>query len=326
MKNRYFFLSILVFILVSVNLTGCSSNKKIHKVGILTLLSAMDPIVTGFKSGMVERGYTEGDTIEYFYYGPANEVGNLDAQAQQLIDNDVELIVAVTTPGAQAAQRAVQGTGIPVVFIAVTDPIASGLVTDLSNHPENITGILAGAKSAQSDGRRLEIFLQVVPGVKMLYMPFNPDDPAAMESVNAIRSAANTLGVTLIEAPIHNEEEALNALTPPEQVDGVFLPNDRLVGSVIDKFLTEANKQKLPTSLNNPAGLSSGALLAYGPDFTSMGEQAARLTSQIFTGTSASDLPVEVPDLFIGLNLQIAELIDLHLPDEIIRLASIIVR
>jgi len=142
------------------------------------------------------------------------------------------------------------------------------LVSDLNNHEENITGILAGAKGSQSEGRRLEIFLQVVPGMKSLYMPFNPDDPAALQNVKAARDAAEVLNISLVEAPARNEEEALKVLTPPEDVDGVFLPSDRLIGSVIDKFVSAANEKKLPTSLNNPVGLeSAGALMAYGPDF-----------------------------------------------------------
>jgi len=296
-------------------------------MGIITLLPAMEPIVTGLKLELANQGYTEGKNINYVYTGPANEVDKLDAQAKNLMDAKVDIIVAVTTPGSQAAQKVVAGTNIPIVFIAVTDPIVAGLVSDLNNHEENITGILAGAKGSQSEGRRLEIFLQVVPGMKSLYMPFNPDDPAALQNVKAARDAAEVLNISLVEAPARNEEEALKVLTPPEDVDGVFLPSDRLIGSVIDKFVSAANEKKLPTSLNNPVGLeSAGALMAYGPDFETMGKQGARLAVQILMGVPASNLPVEVPELLVGLNLRTAELIGLELPDETLRLASIILR
>ncbi|HKJ37913.1 MAG TPA: ABC transporter substrate-binding protein [Anaerolineales bacterium] len=317
----------LIGLLLLPGLAGCnSSSEPISKVGILTLLPAMEQIITGFKDGMIEQGYEEGKNIEYVYQGPANDVSKLDAQAQQLVASNVDVIISVTTPGSQAAQHAVQGTDIPIVFIAVTDPIVAGLVTDLNTHSENITGILAGAKGSQSEGRRLEIFLQVAPGIKTLYLPFNPGDAAAMENVNAVRDAANTLGVSFIEAPIQTEEDALNATTPPDSVDAVFLPSDRLVGSVISQFISEANKKNLPTSLNNPVGLESGALMAYGPDFETMGKQGARLTSQILKGVSARELPVEVPDLLLGINLMTANLIHLEVPDEILRAAPIILR
>jgi len=295
-------------------------------MGILTLLPAMEPIVIGLKEGMESQGYVEGDDIEYIYNGPANEVGNLDAHASQLVEANVDIIVAVTTPGAQAAQRAVDGTDIPIVFIAVTDPIAAELVTDLGTHEENITGILAGAKASVSEGRRLEIFVQMIPSMQTLYLPFNPDDPAAKESVIVIREAGSTLGISFVDAPVHNEEEALAATIPPNNVDGVFLPSDRLIGSVIEAFIKEANTANLPTTLNNPAGLELGALMAYGPDFETMGQQGARLASQVLMGSPAGSLPVEVPELLIGLNLATAEKIDLYLSDEIIRLANIITR
>ena len=317
----------VLLIFIGLANTACfpKQNREL-KIGILTLLPAMEPIVTGFKEGMEEQGYMDGVNISYIYDGPANEVDKLNSLAEKLVANNVNIILAVTTPGGQAAQRAVQGSDIPIVFVAVTDPVASGLVSDLNTHPENITGILAGTKSSLSEGRRLEVFLQVVPNIKSLYMPFNPDDPAAMESVESVRKAASLLGVSLVEKPVKDESQAIAATTPPEGVDGVFLPSDRLIGSMIENFIQEANAANLPTTLNNPAGLQLGALVAYGPDFESMGKQSARLTSQIISGVPASTLPVEVPDLLIGLNLSTAEKIGLELPDNIIRLASIIVR
>jgi len=328
-KIQHLFVCILSIGLIGSSvITGCQPAPKENiNLGIITLIPAMEPIVTGFKQEMTDRGYVEGENINYQYTGPANDVDKLDTEAKKLVDAGVDIIVSVTTPGSQAAYKAVQNTPIPIVFIAVTDPIIAGLVTDLNNHEENITGILAGAKDSQSEGRRLEIFMQVVPGVQSLYLPFNPDDPAAMESVKAVHDAARVLNISLVEAPVRNEEEALKAITPPEGVDGVFLPNDRLIGSVIEQFVRTANENKLPTTLNNPVGLeSAGALMAYGPDFETMGKQAARLVVQILKGVPATDLPIEVPELLIGLNLNTAELIGLKVPDEILRLATIVIR
>lgn len=324
---KYIVINLMVGMALILSITGCQPTPQpTTTIGILTLLPAMEQIVVGFKEGMTEQGYVEGKNVNYIYAGAANEVEKLDVQVQELVKANVDIIISVTTPGAQSAQRAIQGTDIPLVFIAVTDPIVAGLVQDLNKHEENITGILAGGKGSQSEGRRLELFRQLAPEMKTLYLPFNPDDPAAMENVKAVRGAAESLSINLIEREVRSKEEALAAVVPAEGVNGVFLPNDRLIGSVIADFIKAANERNLPTSLNNPVGLESGALMAYGPDFKTMGKQGARLVNQIIQGISASELPVEVPELLMGINLKTAKLINLPVSDEMLGIAAIILR
>jgi len=116
-KARHLFVHVVSLSLMgSFIFSGCQpAPAKTVNMGIITLLPAMEPIVTGLKLELENQGYTEGKNINYVYTGPANEVDKLDAQAKNLMDAKVDIIVAVTTPGSQAAQKVVAGTNIPII-------------------------------------------------------------------------------------------------------------------------------------------------------------------------------------------------------------------
>jgi putative ABC transport system substrate-binding protein len=145
--------------------------------------------------------------------------------------------------------------------------------------------------------------------------------------VEAAKIAAEELGLTLIEEKATTKEQVLSMTKNiPPNIDGIFFPNDRLIGSVIEEFLNNTNSRQLPSSVNNIAGMDLGALMAYGPEFKEIGAQGARLAHQILLGAPASQIPVELPELFLGINLQVAKQIGISIPDEILRLAFVVIR
>jgi putative ABC transport system substrate-binding protein len=274
----------------------------------------------GFKAGMAELGYIEGENITYIYDGATNSIDKLDSVAQDLVAADVDLILSITTSATQAAQRATVDTDIPVVFVPVTDPVGAGLVDSLRQPGGNITGVTFGIQ----EGRRLEWLVQIVPTIEQIYVPYNPEDRSAALALEMASETATELGVELITYETRNPEEVMAAIENiPEEADAIFLLPDSLTGAHNAEFV----ELQLPTSGPNPIDTKRyGILTSYGMEVSASGKQAARLADQIFQGIKPADLPVETAEFFLAINLKTAEAIGLDIPDEILLQADIIVR
>jgi putative ABC transport system substrate-binding protein len=315
----------VLFILAGVLWTACGNDKKnSYTVGAINIVPDFDSIVAGFKSGMAELGYVEGENITYIYDGATVEMGKLDAVAQGLVAADVDLILSVTTPATKAVKRATAGTDRPVVFVPVTDPVKAGIVNNLRQPGGNITGITFGVQEA----RRMEWLVRIAPGIEKIYVPYNPEDQSPVLALAAVNQVAATLGVDLITREIRNPEE-LNAAIEniPAEADAVFLLPDSLLSTRLSDIVAAATRLKLPVSGANVEVVKAFEVLtSYGFDQIGAGKQAARLADQIFQGVNPADLPVETAEFFLAVNLKVAKAIGLEIPNEILLQAEMIIR
>jgi putative ABC transport system substrate-binding protein len=316
--------TILVWIVVlSLLLAACGGGQKTYTIGVINLSPSLDDIVEAFKEGMTELGYVEGENVTYIYEGPAG-IDKLDAVAQGLVEADVDLILSLTTPATQAAQRATAGGDIPVVFVPVTDPVGAGIVDSLTKPGGNITGVTYSVQ----EGRRLEWLIQVAPTIEQIYIVYNPEDQSPVLALETVSETATQLGIELITREASTPEEITVAFENiPEEADAIFFLPDSVVNARIDDWLETAIELKLPTSGSNTSLVEDGALTTYGIDLTvSARQEAARLADQILRGIKPGDLPVEMAEFYLAINLKTAEAIDLDIPDEILLQANIIVR
>jgi putative ABC transport system substrate-binding protein len=240
--------------------------------------------------------------------------------AQDLVKAGVDLILSITTPATLAAQRATADNDIPVVFVPLTDPVGAGVVESLKQPGGNITGITFGLQ----EGRRLKWLVQIVPTIEEIYIPYNPKDQGAVLGLEMVSEAAMALGVELLTREVRNPEEITAAVENiPEETDAIYLLADSLLGTHATEFV----KLQLPTSAANPSDLTDhDVLTSYGIDQMSSGKQAARLADQIFQGVKPADLPVEMAEFYLAINLKTAEAIGLDISDEILLQADTIIR
>lgn len=323
----------LVLILVIVMIAACSSNNdddknddakdtKQYKVGILNLTPNLEDVVTGFQAQMTELGYTEGENITYVYDGPTKDVALLDSFATSLIEQDVDLIVAITTPAALAVLN--QTTDIPVVFTPISDPVGSGLVTDLTQPGANATGISTAGTSA----KRLEIMVTMFPNIEKIYIPYNSEDSAPLAEFNEVSVVADNLGIEIVDYVATTPEDLDGAIdgVPTENTQVIFLLGDGLISTRMDDFITKADELDIILSVSSASSVEDGAFMTYGPQLGPIGNQTARLTDQILKGTNAGDIPVENVELFLVANLATAENINVEISDEILSLVDVVIR
>ena len=317
--NRFFF---MIFIVL---LAACGNDRpKSYTVGIVNIVPDFEVIVAGFRKGMTEAGYIEGENITYIYEGATVDLDKLDAVAEGLVAADVDLIFSLTTPATRAVKKATAGTGQPVIFVPLTDPVGAGIGNSLREPGGNITGVTFGVQEA----RRMEWLVRIAPPIKKIYVPYNLEDQSPVLALKEVRPVAAKLGVELITREIRNPEELNTAIENiPAEADAVFLLPDSLVSTRLQDLVEATTKLKLPVSGANVDVVKTlGVLTSYGLDLFSSGKQAARLADQVFQGVKPSDLPVETAELYLAINLKVAKAIGLDIPDEILQQASIIVR
>ena len=322
--NKSFRVLSTILFSVSLSISACAPVKPathaLLTIGVVNLSPQLEPVLEGFKAGLTALGYPENDRVTYVYEGPAPDLASLDMLAQDFVTSKVDLILALSTPAAQAAFRSTINTNIPVIFGPVTDPIAAGLLSDLSHPGGNITGVMLGS---QSESQRFQWLFQLAPEIRQVYVPYNPDDASANASVKGAEQAALKLGVELVLREARNSDEITAAITSiPENIQAIFLPQDSLVAARIDDFVKVALERSLPLCSPTNGQVERGALVSYSFRLNALGEQQARLADQIFRGIPPADLPVETAEFFLTINLQTADKIGLTLPDEVLRAAD----
>jgi putative ABC transport system substrate-binding protein len=236
----------VVLVITGLLLTSCGSvpQTKTYTIGVVNPSSNQEGTVKGFKEGMTELGYVEGKNVTYIYAG-AVSADKLDAVAQDLVKAKVNLILAITTPATQAAQKATAGTDIAVVFIPVTDPVGAGVVASLTKPGGNTTGVTYTTQ----EGKRLEWLRQVAPTIKHVYIVYNPKDQSPVLALKTVSETAAKLGVELITREVSTTVEVEAAFQNiPKEADAIFLLPDSLVNTRVQDTYKIAIELGLSTS------------------------------------------------------------------------------
>jgi ABC-type uncharacterized transport system substrate-binding protein len=287
------------------------------KIGALTESWGPTPAIIGLRDGLQELGYREN---EHFVIGVRFTQGNpaeLADAAADLVRLGVDIIV--TTEGGNTAKAAQAATKrIPIVFIGGSDPVALGLVRSLAHPGGNITGTVD--LDVDLALKRLEIFHELVPGMKRVLLPYDAGNAYALTQLPAYRDGARRLGLTLVERPVRSEEEARAAITGirDNEVDGMFAP--RFLSLNIPGFVLDtARKRGLPSIFQGVVPVEQGGLASYSATDGQLGRQAARLVDKILKGAKPADLPVEQPTKFeLVINMKTARTLGLTIPPSLL--------
>lgn len=302
---------------------GSSDSDPSFTIGLVTNNANGLRNVSGFIDGMEELGYSEGNNVTYLFAGEPRTDSDLDRELERFADEGVDLVFTAGTPTGTAAHRILGGTDIPIVFGVIADPIAAGVMEDLTRPGGNITGVKLGVDQV----RRLELLVEIAPSIERIIVPYNPDDAAATSAVAQIESAAPELGVELVYAEARTDAEVTDLLDHmPQNVDAILLVPDSTVNARLAEILELATALSIPTSGPSTAQVEEGALMTYGFIHERAGVQAARIADQVLRGADPGDLPVEDTESFLGINLETAQAIDLDISDAVLQQAEIIRR
>ncbi len=312
----------IVLMLVSGGLFGseASAGQRTGPVliGALTESWGPTPAVVGLRDGLVELGYREN---EHFVIGVRFTQGDpaeLPAAARQLVERGADILVTAGG-GANAATKAAQMATdrIPIVFMGGSDPVGMGLVQSFARPGGNITGV--ADLDVELAPKRLEIFRELVPGLKRVLFPYDAGNPHAVSRLEEHRDAARRLGVTLVERPVRTQKEARAAVSGVRkaEVDGILSP--RLFSLNIPGFILEAAPRRaLPTMFSDSFFVERGGLASYSANTYQLGRQAARLMDKVIKGAKPADVPVEQATRFeLVINLKTAKALGITIPQSV---------
>ena len=264
-----------------------------------------------------DLGYVEGKNIHLDHRFPAENPDRYRTLGQELIDAKPDAIVAVTVAGAVALKQLT--STIPIVFVLVPDPIASGLVESLARPGGNATGL--SLMSVDLSGKRLELLKEAVPNLSRVALLLDPTSTVKERTIRANQTAAEALGISLWPAEVSAPDEiepvfskiAQDRADAVMRVSGSFLFNERArVGAA-------ALAHRLPIMTYIAEEVPHGFLMSYGQDFPDFVRRAAAYTDRILKGAKPADLPVEQPTKFkLVLNLKTAKALGLTFPQALI--------
>lgn len=284
-------------------------------IGALTEAWGPTPLIVGLRNGLVELGYRENHDFAIgvrFTQGDPSPA-ELEAAARQLVESGAQLIV--TGGGANAPKAALAATRtVPIVFLGGSDPVGMGLVESFRRPGGNVTGV--ADLDVDLAPKRLEIFRELIPGLKRVLFPYDAGEPSADAQLVRHREAAARLGVTLIASPLHTLDEARSTLAGVRkgEVDGIFAP--RSISLNIPAFILETMTARgIPAMFHSGVWVERGGLASYSANTYEVGRQAARLVDRIVKGAKPAELPVEQAVHFeLVLNLKAARALGLTIP------------
>lgn len=317
LKNprQYFFTTLMALLLAPLLLTslGCENKKPstVKTVGIVLFGDSRQPQVEGFKDGLTALGYTAGESIKYVERNAKNKRPELKSLVQELIDQDVDLLVAAGGLEADTMKKMIGEKNIPVVVLYVNAIIERGLVKSRREPGWNVTGV--DNLNAELSAKRVELMLDLLPKMKkILILYYQKIAPSRIGVVQA-KEIAEKEGITIDARAITSRAEikrVMEALQPGE-VDAILtVPTAPIDNALNDFILPNTNRLKLPLMTHSRPMTESGALASYGANFYDLGNQAARLADKVLKGSKAGKIPFETPKKVVyTINTEVKDLV-----------------
>jgi putative ABC transport system substrate-binding protein len=299
---------------------------RVRRIGVLWPGDENDPLwktyLSALTQALADLGRIDGRNVrmDVRWY----DINRARALAQELVGLQPDIIVALGATATVALQR--ETRTIPIVFANVPEPVATGIVPRLNQPGGNVTGFALLETSL--GGKWLELLSEIAPGLKRAAIMFNPDAVSASIYMPSFETAARSLKVEQIIAPVHSDGEIETAIIALGREPGgglVVLPNV-LAPPHRELIISAAARNNVPAVYAASFAVREGGLLSYGPDQVDTWRQAATYVDRILRGEKPGDLPVQFPTKFeMIVNLKTAKALGLAVPPSILLRATEVV-
>ena len=278
--------------------------------------------LAGFREGLKEAGYVEGQNVAIEYRWAENQLDRLPALAADLVHRQVAAIATIGETAAFAARTAT--TTIPILFAVSDDPVRLGLVASLARPGRNVTGI--NFFTGELTAKRLELLRELVPGAVRIAVLINPANAALAElTLNDTRAAARAKGLQIQVFKASSSAE-INAAFPSlisGRPDALFVLPDPFFNSRRVQLTHLASRHALPAAYSVRDYTEAGGLMSYGANTTDAWRQVGVYTGRILKGAKPTDLPVvQTTKLELVINAQTARMLDLAVPPTLLATAD----
>lgn len=268
------------------------------KIGAIVFVThpALDAAYAGFVEGMKEAGYEEGKNLTIDVQNPQADQGTLTSIAGTFASSDYDGFYGIATPPAQALASVI--TDRPIVFSAVTDPVAAGLTASWDAPDANVTG----ASDLNPMKEQLELILEALPETKTVGIVYSSGEVNSEVQVAEAEKHAADLGLEIKTVTVTNSAEVKQAAESLD-ADVYLIPTDNVVVSAAESVLEVAEGKGKPVFASDESTMERGAAAGLSVNYTQQGRDAAAIMLTLLGGTPASEIPVEIQkefDLFVN--------------------------
>jgi len=321
--TAYIMVLILIFMIASFGCGGqekAAESEKQVKIGITQIVehAALDAAREGFIDALASNGYVEGENVIYYIENAQNDKSNALTIAQKFVNDQVDLILAISTPSAQACAQATKD--IPILITAVTDPVAAGLVNSLEKPGTNVTG----TTDMNPIYEQLELVKKFVPEAKKVGIIYNAGEVNSEVQVKIAKEAAQELGLEIVEATAATTADVSQAAESlVGRVDAIYVPTDNTVVAALDTVIKVAEENDIPVIAGEGDSVKNGALATLGIDYYELGKQTGEMAIRVLEGEDPANMPVEKQkNMKLYLNKKAAEAMGVEIPEEILKQAD----
>jgi len=277
---------------------------------------SLDAVLRGIKDGLQDLGVI----AQFSVHNAQGNMATATQIAQQIAGEEPDAVVAIATPSAQACAQAIKKSPVlaktPLVFTAITDPLAAGLVEDLERPGRNITGVSDKLPVA----KHMALVAEVLPGIKRLGVIFSTGEANSRATVEMLAAEARGRGWELVQAGVAKSADVYQAAKSlVGKVDAIYVPTDNTVVSTLESVIKVGTEARIPVFSADVDSVARGTVAAVAFDYYLHGKQTARLLHRILVdGVAPGSIPVEHQDqLVLHVNLKAAKAMGIAIPEPI---------
>lgn len=270
---------------------------------------ALDAVRDGVKQSLKDNGYS-GDKLKFTYESAQGKPDIAVQIARKMVGDNPDIIVAIATPSAQAAVTT--SKSIPVVFSAVTDPLAAKLVSNLEKPGGNVTGLSDMANVKE----HLELIKEFIPNLKIVGIPYNPGETNSVSMLASIKAEAEKMGIKIVESAAPKSSDVMIAAKQlVGKVDAIYCPIDNTIISAVESVVKVGIDAQVPVFAGDTSTVKRGAVAAVGYDYFDLGRQTGDIVVRILKGEKPGSIDVKMAkgtDLYV--NLKMAKRMGIKIP------------
>lgn len=322
-ENRRRVMGTLVALAAGVAVPGAHA-QPVKSVGVIAIVEhpALNAIRKGVEDELKALGWENGKNLKLSYQSAQGNTATAGQIARKFVGDKVDVIVAIATPSAQAAAAATKT--IPVVFSAVTDPVAAKLIKEWKPSGTNITGVSDRLPLAA----QIDLLLKVKPGAKRVGYVYSPGEANSTAVLKELKAELSRRGMSVAEAAAPRTVDIPSAAKSLiGKADVIYTTTDNNVVSAYESMVRVAEEAKLPLIAADVDSVKRGAVAALGMNNHEMGRQAGRIVDKILRGTPPGAI---APEVSVGVSLTVnpraAEKQGLKLPEQLLKEASEVVK
>lgn len=297
---------------------GETSNKdKVYKIGITQFADhpSLDNCREGFIEGLKNNGFTEGENAEIEFKSAQSDMAMATQIAQNFANNKKDLVCGIATPSAQSLYSTCESVGIPVIFNAISDPVAAKLAVSETENMDGVTGV----SDRLPVNEQLELIRKVLPDAKKIGILYTVGEANSVSTLETYKELAGEYGFEIVDKGISKQAEVPQAadyvLT---QVDCISNLTDNTVVSALGVVLEKANAQNIPVFGSEEEQVKNGCIACCGLDYFKLGEQAGAMAARVLKGEAINDIHFEtIKESSVFVNEEVAQKLGVAVPSDL---------